>query len=80
MYVQKATNVANILLPAFETPTGIPYALINPASGQSHNWGWANGGFSILSEFGSLQLELEYLSQLTQNYIYSNKVPATLLL
>uniref|UniRef100_A0AAF5Q0R4 alpha-1,2-Mannosidase n=1 Tax=Wuchereria bancrofti TaxID=6293 RepID=A0AAF5Q0R4_WUCBA len=74
MYVQKATNVANILLPAFETPTGIPHALVNPVSGRSHNWAWANGGFSILSEFGSLQLELDYLSQLTQNSIYSSKV------
>ncbi|MCP9260904.1 Mannosyl-oligosaccharide 1,2-alpha-mannosidase IB [Dirofilaria immitis] len=74
MYIQKATAVANILLPAFETPTGIPYALVNPVSGQSHNWGWASGGFSVLSEFGSLQLELDYLSQLTQNFIYSSKV------
>lgn len=74
MYIQKATDVANILLPAFETPTGIPYALVNPISGRSHNWGWASGGFSILSEFGSLQLELDYLSQLTQNFIYSSKV------
>uniref|UniRef100_A0A8R1TW13 alpha-1,2-Mannosidase n=1 Tax=Onchocerca volvulus TaxID=6282 RepID=A0A8R1TW13_ONCVO len=74
MYIQKATDVANILLPAFETPTGIPYALVNPVSGRSHNWGWINGGFSILSEFGSLQLEFDYLSQLTQNFIYSNKV------
>uniref|UniRef100_A0A0R3RFS0 alpha-1,2-Mannosidase n=1 Tax=Elaeophora elaphi TaxID=1147741 RepID=A0A0R3RFS0_9BILA len=74
MYIQKAAHVANILLPAFETPTGIPHALVNPVSGHSHNWGWANGGFSVLSEFGSLQLELGYLSQLTRNSIYSKKV------
>lgn len=30
MFVEKAKYVADILLPAFETPTGIPYALINP--------------------------------------------------
>ncbi|VBB25261.1 unnamed protein product [Acanthocheilonema viteae] len=51
MYIQKATDVANILLPAFETPTGIPHALVNPVSGQSHNWGWANGETAVDTEY-----------------------------
>ncbi|VDN06448.1 unnamed protein product [Thelazia callipaeda] len=74
MFIHKARDVADILLPAFDTPTGIPHALVNPVTGKSHNWGWANGDYSILSEFGSLQLEFEYLSQLTQNMVYSKKV------
>jgi hypothetical protein len=30
MYLEKAEMVANILLPVFETETGIPFALVNP--------------------------------------------------
>ena len=30
VYLDKATEVANLLLPIFDTPTGIPYALVNP--------------------------------------------------
>ncbi|VDK61083.1 unnamed protein product [Gongylonema pulchrum] len=74
MFVEKAADIANLLLPAFDTPTGIPHAMVNPVTGASHNWGWANGECSILSEFGSLQLEFDYLSQLTRNFTYSDKV------
>ncbi len=30
MYLDKAEEVATLLLPAFDTITGIPYALVNP--------------------------------------------------
>ncbi|ETN68835.1 glycosyl hydrolase family 47 [Necator americanus] len=33
MYVEKAEAIAKLLLPAFDTPTGIPYALVNPTTG-----------------------------------------------
>jgi mannosyl-oligosaccharide alpha-1,2-mannosidase len=36
--------------------------------------GWASGGCSILSEFGSLELEFNYLSRVTGNQTYSEKV------
>lgn len=32
VFRDKAVEVADALLPAFETPTGLPYALINPSS------------------------------------------------
>lgn len=35
MYKEKARDVADKLLPAFETPTGIPRAVINVARGVS---------------------------------------------
>jgi mannosyl-oligosaccharide alpha-1,2-mannosidase len=74
LFMQKAEEVANTLLPAFNTPTGIPYALISMRTKNSHNWGWASGGSSILSEFGTLSLEFEYLSAITGKPIYAKKV------
>ena len=43
-------------------------------SGAGMNHGWANGGNSILSEFGSLHLEWMYLSKITGNPVYAEKV------
>uniref|UniRef100_A0A1I8AAM6 alpha-1,2-Mannosidase n=1 Tax=Steinernema glaseri TaxID=37863 RepID=A0A1I8AAM6_9BILA len=74
MFIDKARAIADVLLPAFDTPTGIPFALVNVQRKTAENWNWASGGASILSEFGSLQLEFDYLSNVTQNRIYSEKV------
>ncbi|KAK6055829.1 glycosyl hydrolase family 47 [Cooperia oncophora] len=74
MYVEKAEEIAKLLLPAFNTPTGIPYAVVNVVTGSAKNYGWASGQSSILSEFGSLQLEFDYLSHVTGNKIYSEKI------
>lgn len=43
-------------------------------SGSGRNWGWAAGGASILAEFGTLHLEFAYLSQISGNPIYLEKV------
>lgn len=56
MYKEKAQEVADKLLPAFQTPTGIPNALVNIRTGYSKNYGWASGGCSILSELGTIYL------------------------
>ncbi|KRX94106.1 Mannosyl-oligosaccharide alpha-1,2-mannosidase isoform B [Trichinella pseudospiralis] len=74
MFVTKAAEVADFLLPAFDTPTGIPEALVDISRGTSQNWPWAPDGASILSEFGTLQLEFEYLSIVTGKPIYLEKV------
>ncbi|XP_018322492.1 mannosyl-oligosaccharide 1,2-alpha-mannosidase IA [Agrilus planipennis] len=73
LFRNKAQEIADKLLPAFNTPTGIPNALVNFKTGASKNYAWANGG-SILSEFGTLHLEFAYLSDVTGNPIYRNKV------
>ncbi|EDO38861.1 predicted protein [Nematostella vectensis] len=70
----KAKELGDKLLPAFNTPTGIPWAMVNLASGSGHNWGWASGGCSILAEFGTLHLEFVYLSHITGNQVYAKKV------
>lgn len=86
---KKVVEIANKLLPVFNTQTGIPLASINlhsfdnflhsfscilqePFSGEVKNWGWAHG--SILSELGTMQLEFDYLSIVTGNSTYSEKV------
>uniref|UniRef100_A0AC35G9H0 Alpha-1,2-Mannosidase n=1 Tax=Panagrolaimus sp. PS1159 TaxID=55785 RepID=A0AC35G9H0_9BILA len=73
-YKTKAQEIANALLPAFETPSGIAKSLVNPVTNTSTNYNWAQSGSSILAEFGSLHLEFEYLSHITGNPIYSEKV------
>ncbi|KYB24855.1 mannosyl-oligosaccharide alpha-1,2-mannosidase IA isoform X1 [Tribolium castaneum] len=74
MFRDKAQQIADKLLPAFQTQTGIPHALVNLKTGASKNFGWASGGSSILSEFGTLHLEFAYLSDITGQPIYRNKV------
>lgn len=74
IYLKKAEEIADKLLPAFNTPTGIPYSLINPATGESKNYNWASSSSSILAEFGTMHLEFLYLSHITGKSIYKDKV------
>ncbi|XP_012945136.1 mannosyl-oligosaccharide 1,2-alpha-mannosidase IA [Aplysia californica] len=74
VFKKKAKEVADKLLPAFNTPTGLPYGLVNFKTGSSRNYGWASGGCSILSEVGSLHLEFDYLSTITKDSTYRDKV------
>ncbi|KAJ9600137.1 hypothetical protein L9F63_009547, partial [Diploptera punctata] len=75
MFRDKAEEIAEKLLPAFQTQTGIPHSLINVKLGAaSKNYGWASGGCSILSEIGTLHLEFSYLSDVTGNPVYRAKV------
>lgn len=73
-YKEKAQSVADTLLPAFNTKTGIAKSLINTKTGYISNYGWVSAGASILSEFGSLHLEFTYLSKITNKPIYAEKV------
>ena len=74
MFLEKADEVATRLLPAFNTPTGLPHALVNLRTRYSHNYNWASGGSSILSEFGTLHLEFATLTELTGKKVYLEKV------
>ncbi|KAI5637431.1 glycosyl hydrolase family 47 domain-containing protein [Phthorimaea operculella] len=73
VFKDKAAEVADALLPAFETPTGLPYALINPNTKACRPYHWA-GPNSILSEVGTLHMEFTYLSDVTGNDVYKTKV------
>uniref|UniRef100_A0A0D6QXY9 alpha-1,2-Mannosidase n=1 Tax=Araucaria cunninghamii TaxID=56994 RepID=A0A0D6QXY9_ARACU len=73
IFLEKAKQIADRLLPAFNTPTGIPHSFINLAHGHSNNPGWT-GGSSVLADIGTTQVEFIALSQRTGNVIYQEKV------
>jgi len=72
LYVEKATDLADRLLGAFETQSGVPLASVNLHSGKgipSH----ADSGASSTAEATSVQLELKYLAKLTGEDHYWDK-------
>ncbi|KHJ97665.1 glycosyl hydrolase family 47 [Oesophagostomum dentatum] len=73
-YIDKARSVGEALLPAFKTPTGLAKSNLNVQSKSAFNYGWANGGSSVLAEFGSLHLEFVYLSRIAKAPIFEKKV------
>jgi len=71
--LKKAEQLARRLLPAFESSSGIPFSHIDLASGKTKTTTWTSGA-CILSEMGSIQLEFAYLSHVSGNPIYAQKV------
>ncbi|XP_037078804.1 LOW QUALITY PROTEIN: mannosyl-oligosaccharide alpha-1,2-mannosidase IA-like [Pollicipes pollicipes] len=74
LFRDRALETARALLPAFDTPTGIPYGLVVPTTGKAKNYGWASGGSSILSELGTLHMEFSYLSDVTGDPQFRRRV------
>ncbi|KAE8704471.1 Mannosyl-oligosaccharide 1,2-alpha-mannosidase MNS2 [Hibiscus syriacus] len=73
IFLDKARDIADRLLAAWDTATGIPYNVINLARGHPHNARWT-GGRSILADSGTEQLEFIALSQRTGDPKYQEKV------
>ncbi|KLU84222.1 endoplasmic reticulum mannosyl-oligosaccharide 1,2-alpha-mannosidase [Magnaporthiopsis poae ATCC 64411] len=72
LYLEKAKDLADRLLSAFETPSGIPLASVNLAKFKgiaSH----ADGGASSTAEATTLQLEFKYLAKLTGEKLFWDK-------
>ncbi len=72
VYLTKAVDLADRLLSAYESPSGIPYASVHLGSRAgvpSH----ADGGASSMAEAATVQLEMKYLSYLTGNETYWRK-------
>lgn len=64
LYLEKARDLADRLIVAFDSPSGIPYASVNLAKYESlpaHDV----GGASSTAEATTLQLEFKYLAKLT---------------
>ncbi|KAF1001693.1 mannosyl-oligosaccharide 1,2-alpha-mannosidase MNS1-like [Apium graveolens] len=78
MFLGKATDIANRLLPAWNTSTGIPFNIINLAHGNAHNPSWTRGD-SILADSGTEQLEFIALSQRTGDPKYQEKAENVIL-
>ena len=72
LYLDKAVDLADRLLGAFNSHTGIPYASVNLKNkvGQPS---YSDGGASTTSEVSTLQLELKYLAKLTGETVYWEK-------
>ncbi|EFC44092.1 predicted protein [Naegleria gruberi] len=62
VYLYKAQEIAEKLLPAFHKDTSFPHTEVNLQSGSFRNADW-HRTTSILSEAGSIQLEFKYLSK-----------------
>lgn len=72
VYLSKAIDLADRLLVAFDSNSGIPYASVNIGQRKgipSH----ADGGSSSTAEAATVQLEMKYLSHLTGNDVYWKK-------
>ena len=63
IFLEKAKDLGDRLMPAFRTPTGLPWAQITLATGStSASW---TGRNSVLAEAGTVQVELRYLSHVS---------------
>jgi hypothetical protein len=72
LYLEKAVDLADRLLGAYESPSGIPYASINLKTMEgipSHS----DAGASSTAEAGTLQLEMKYVAKLTGEKSYWDK-------
>ncbi|KAG9236328.1 glycoside hydrolase [Amylocarpus encephaloides] len=72
LYIEKAKDLADRLMGAFDSPSGIPYASVNLKTTKgivSHD----DGGASSTAEAATLQLELKYLTKITGETLYWEK-------
>ena len=72
LYLDKATDLGDRLLAAFDTPSGIPLSSINLAKRQGVP-DKANHGLASTAEAATVQLEMKYLSHLTGDWGYWRK-------
>lgn len=73
LYIEKAKDLADRLLSAFDSGSGVPYASVNVGKYlglPSHD----DGGASSTAEATTLQLEFKYLAKLTGEKNYWDKV------
>lgn len=69
IFVEKAVDLADRLLAAFETPAHLPTSMINLAKREGVPDA-DNRGLASTAEVATLQLELRYLSWLTEEDVY----------
>lgn len=63
-------ELGNRLMPAFNSPSGIPYSDVNLATMMAHSPKWSPD--SSTSEVTTIQLEFRDLSRITSDPIYEN--------
>ncbi|KAL4609386.1 endoplasmic reticulum mannosyl-oligosaccharide 1,2-alpha-mannosidase-like [Arapaima gigas] len=72
LFLNKAKDVGSRLMPAFSTPSKVPYSDVNIGKGLAHPPRWTSD--STVAEVTSIQLEFRELSRLTQNPQYQKAV------
>ncbi|XP_028852274.1 LOW QUALITY PROTEIN: mannosidase, alpha, class 1B, member 1b [Denticeps clupeoides] len=68
LFLDKAKDIGIRLMPAFNTPSKIPYSDVNIGKGTAHPPRWTSD--STVAEVTSIQLEFRELSRLTQDPRY----------
>ncbi|XP_036383218.1 mannosidase, alpha, class 1B, member 1b [Megalops cyprinoides] len=68
LFLDKAKDIGSRLMPAFNTPSKIPYSDVNIGKGTAHPPRWTSD--STVAEVTSIQLEFRELSRLTQEPRY----------
>ncbi|XP_024154541.1 endoplasmic reticulum mannosyl-oligosaccharide 1,2-alpha-mannosidase [Oryzias melastigma] len=72
VFLEKAKDLGSRLMPAFRTPSKIPYSDVNIGKGTAHPPRWTSD--STVAEVTSIQLEFRELSHLTQDPQYQEVV------
>ncbi|XP_041718241.2 endoplasmic reticulum mannosyl-oligosaccharide 1,2-alpha-mannosidase-like isoform X2 [Coregonus clupeaformis] len=72
LFLDKAKDIGTRLMPAFNTPSKIPYSDVNIGKGTAHPPRWTSD--STVAEVTSIQLEFRELSRLTQDTRYQAAV------
>nr|XP_046230717.1 endoplasmic reticulum mannosyl-oligosaccharide 1,2-alpha-mannosidase isoform X2 [Scatophagus argus] len=72
LFLEKAKDLGSRLMPAFKTPSKIPFSDVNIGKGTAHPPRWTSD--STLAEVTSIQLEFRELSHLTKEPHYQEAV------
>ncbi|XP_040601192.1 endoplasmic reticulum mannosyl-oligosaccharide 1,2-alpha-mannosidase isoform X3 [Mesocricetus auratus] len=72
LFLRKAEDFGKRLMPAFTTPSKIPYSDVNIGTGFAHSPQWTSD--STVAEVTSIQLEFRELSRLTGNKKFQEAV------
>ncbi|XP_018524563.1 mannosidase, alpha, class 1B, member 1b isoform X2 [Lates calcarifer] len=72
LFLDRAKDIGSRLMPAFNTPSRIPYSDVNIGKGTAHPPRWTSD--STVAEVTSIQLEFKELSRLTQEPQYEAAV------
>ncbi len=71
LFLRRARDLADRMLPVFDTPSGLPHPMVNL---QRREGVWAEDNKLVsTAEASTLQLEFRYLSELTDDDIYWKK-------
>jgi mannosyl-oligosaccharide alpha-1,2-mannosidase len=80
VFLTAADDLAKTLLPAFDTPSGLPATIVKFRRGKGVPSEAYLGSRVYLAEIGTCQLEYKYLARLTRRIAYFTKVQTLLML